>query len=230
MKRWTAFVLVLLVCMFWAQCAYALNHAVDAYAVNGAGGNVLSAGTYAKQYIYPKPTLAPWTGNIATSGGHVNSIYAMTQTGKGVEVGWVWQDWMSGTPQIFSVFFDPATNAYVLKSAPFASIPIATDTWVRFKLDNITGTDDWSVKIEETQYMRWYNTGITSSYARVASERQFTQDDGRGSWTYETYRPWGTSSWSYWSYALNRTDSDDDYGLYTGSIGNPNRWIYVNLD
>jgi len=109
---------------------------------------------------------------------------------------------------------------------------LAEGTWTRFKLQK-GALDTWAVLIEEQQVDAWYYTGITSSYARSAVERakavSNTLDDDRGSWTYITYQPYGTSGWSYWPNAKTYNSTDPPYRLYTTSLGASNHWMYVNL-
>ncbi|MDY0087516.1 MAG: hypothetical protein RBS78_03055 [Coriobacteriia bacterium] len=208
------------------QLAYGLNYFAPGVCTDSSGTRLLSDAIYAQIYIYPKPTLDP------ANGDHVNSIYARRANTDNVEVGWYWRAYMTSLPQNFIATYSTPNGHW---ESNVSACGIVSSTFEPYELRRIAGTSKWTFYINGTAVASTaYSTGITSAYAIVGAERNTTKDDGRGSWTYVKYKPYGGTSYAYWPSARTDTnssggsyDNDPTYSFYYNKIGASNHWVYV---
>lgn len=178
---------------------------------------ILAYGVQASSLMYPKP--------LNHTGDWVNSVYARQDDGDFYEAGWYWRPTLSRRQ-----WFATLRKAGVTYAEEPLSVPDKpSGTRAAIQVRRWGTSDTYRVFVDGLLVHEEYLTGITSCRASVGSERYFTEDTNRGSWTYVK---WMNSSqvWSYWPNALRFVGEkhDPEYLFYTNYLDRSDHYVYCD--
>lgn len=207
-------------------CHAAIGPYVMGYAADVTFSRYLSGGTFAREYLYTKPSLS-------SGQEYVSSIYAETHAGSGMEVGYYY-DTASSSPHWFYLFMDVQGVPHPDFNGQPISVSMTVPSYVQLHLKNRQGTDDWDIYVTadgQTAVKRatYPDTGMQSSYAKVARERSCSF--GYATWRSLQYIDWYGKFWVYWSYvryADASYDNDTTYDLKFDQLQGSNHQLTVN--